>query len=164
MRPSLSQISSRCLKCLTCLRSTQRQPKRARSTRTHFTPATTEPIPPTLQRWIDEITSRPPTTHHDSLDTLRTAQLLRSLPTRQHLDCIALNDGDSLPQGAHMIYFQPETMLKDLGSDGSSPVSSSGSIIDLRPPSAPAYTLPLFTSTTRKFYSILVGRANGDGC
>ena len=85
--------------------------------------STSEITPPNLQRWITEITSRPPETHTDTLDPLRAAQLLRSLPTRQYLDAVSVGDGDNLAQGSHMVYFQPETMLKDLGYDGSSPVS-----------------------------------------
>lgn len=80
--------------------------------------------PPALQDWINEITSRPPTIHYDSFDSLRASQLIRSLPTRQHLESIdaRARDGHALGAGHHMIYFQPETMLCDLGPDGSSPV------------------------------------------
>jgi hypothetical protein len=74
-----------------------------------------------LDQWIKEITSNK-TTHDDTIDSLRAAQLLRSLPTRQDRSSVQVNDGDVLDQGHHMIYFQPETMLRDLGQDGSSPV------------------------------------------
>jgi len=40
-----------------------------------------------------------------------------------------LRDGDELIKGGNMIYFQPETMLSDLGRDGSSSVRSASLII-----------------------------------
>lgn len=83
----------------------------------------TEIIPPALKSWISQISSRPVEVHHDTLDVLRATQLMRTLPTRQHLDDVHLELGDELVKGGHMVYFQPETMLKNLSGDGSSPVS-----------------------------------------
>ena len=82
--------------------------------------------PKALQRWIDQITSQPPSRHDDTLDPLRAAQLLRTLPTRQHMSPsdvhASIKEGEELGYAHHMVYFQPETMLRNLGADGSSPV------------------------------------------
>jgi hypothetical protein len=78
--------------------------------------------PSSIQEWIAQTTAQAPTTHTDVLDPLRASHLLRTLPTRQHLSPPSVRDGDDLVKGGSMIYFQPETMLKDLGRDGSSTV------------------------------------------
>lgn len=84
---------------------------------------------PSILEWIKSRSSSPPTNHYDTLDPLRASHLLRTLPTRQHLSLSQLSgrSGDELVKGGHMIYFQPETALRDLGPDGSSPVSHSHS-------------------------------------
>jgi hypothetical protein len=86
-----------------------------------------------LEEWINNITSARPTFHHDTLDAHRAGQLLRTLPTRQQERSINVQNGNVLGCGHHMIYFQPETMLRDLGQDGSSPVGSffSGRVKDI---------------------------------
>jgi hypothetical protein len=82
---------------------------------------------PSISEWIKIKSSSASTTHYDTLDPLRASHLLRTLPTRQHLPLpqLSVKEGDELVQGGHMIYFQPETALRDLGDDGSSPVGSS---------------------------------------
>jgi len=75
-----------------------------------------------IQEWISKTSKTEPSIHTDTLDRLRASHLLRTLPTRQHISPTALRDGDELGKGHSMIYFQPETMLKDLGKDGSSTV------------------------------------------
>ena len=88
---------------------------------------------PSISEWIKSRSSSPPTTHRDTLDPLRASHLLRTLPTRQHLpnSQLSAREGDELCKGSHMVYFQPETALRDLGPDGSSPVSP----FRLHPPS-----------------------------
>lgn len=81
--------------------------------------------PTSIQEWITSTLALPQTVHHDTIDPLRASHLLRTLPTRQHLPPPAVYTGDELGKGHSMIYFQPETMLNDLGSDGSSTVSHS---------------------------------------
>jgi hypothetical protein len=75
-----------------------------------------------IQEWISSTLAQSPTRHTDTIDPLRASHLLRTLPTRQHSPP-SLRDGDELVKGGNMIYFQPETMLSDLGRDGSSTVS-----------------------------------------
>ncbi|ORY24569.1 hypothetical protein BCR39DRAFT_546522 [Naematelia encephala] len=77
--------------------------------------------PPSIQAWIRDLTSRKPILSTDVIDRARAAQLQRTLPTRQSVSAISVNQGDHLPKGHHLIYFQPETMQKDLAEDGSSP-------------------------------------------
>jgi hypothetical protein len=76
-----------------------------------------------IQEWISSTLAQGPSKHTDTLDALRASHLVRTLPTRQHLPLPVMRDGDELIKGGNMIYFQPETMLKDLGNDGSSTVS-----------------------------------------
>jgi hypothetical protein len=90
----------------------------SKSSRRHLSTDTST----SLEEWITTITSARPTFHHDTLDAHRAGQLLRTLPTRQQERSINVQSGDILGCGHHMIYFQPETMLRDLGQDGSSPV------------------------------------------
>ena len=75
-----------------------------------------------IQEWISSTLTHPTTRHTDTIDSLRASHLLRTLPTRQHSQP-SFRDGDELIKGGNMIYFQPETMLSDLGQDGSSTVS-----------------------------------------
>jgi hypothetical protein len=82
---------------------------------------------PSISEWIKTKSSSAPTTHYDTLDQLRASHLLRTLPTRQDLPLprLSAREGDVLLKGGHMIYFQPESALRDLGDDGSSPVRPS---------------------------------------
>jgi hypothetical protein len=75
-----------------------------------------------IQEWISSTLAHSRTRHTDTIDSLRASHLLRTLPTRQHSPP-SLRDGDELIKGGNMIYFQPETMLSNLGRDGSSTVS-----------------------------------------
>jgi hypothetical protein len=75
-----------------------------------------------IQEWISSTLAQGPSRHTDTIDSLRASHLLRTLPTRQH-SLPSLREGDELIKGGNMIYFQPETMLSDLGRDGSSTVS-----------------------------------------
>jgi hypothetical protein len=93
-----------------------------------------------IQEWISSTLAQSPTRHTDTIDPLRASHLLRTLPTRQHSPP-SLRDGDELVKGGNMIYFQPETMLSDLGRDGSSTVSHVISCLNFN---IPLFLLPVF--------------------
>jgi hypothetical protein len=106
---------SRVMKALALLRGYRHQSSAARS-------ATSADI----AAWIDGMTSRPVEASQELLDKQRSAHLLHTLPTRlkgssAYLD---LPRTDLLPKAHHLIYFQPDSLLTELGADGSSTVSS----------------------------------------
>lgn len=80
---------------------------------------------------MESVVSAAPLIETDVFDPLRARQLQRTLPTRvpsRGTQDLPLNlptrkEGDVLPKGHHLIYFQPESLLGDLAEDGSSIVS-----------------------------------------
>lgn len=74
-----------------------------------------------LNQWFNQITSASPTFTNEVFDPLRARQIQISLPTRIEVP-VRAGVGDELPRGHHLIYFQPETPLAELGRDGSSTV------------------------------------------
>ncbi|KAK8870075.1 hypothetical protein IAR55_000645 [Kwoniella newhampshirensis] len=78
---------------------------------------------PSLQTWMEALTSKPPEITHDVIDTERASQLARILPTCQDTSEALKDDlpnGEVLSKGHHLVYFRPKFMLNDLGRDGSS--------------------------------------------
>lgn len=92
------------------------------------------PPPPEITSWIAEITARPAEVSSDYFDPQRARHLQRTLPSRVEmaksqglpLGLAERAEGEVLPKGHHLIYFQPQSLLEDLGRDGSSTVSLSG--------------------------------------
>lgn len=108
--------------------------RRITSARQYSTPSATGNAQ--LDAWIAERTSTVQYAH-DILDPLRASQIHRTLPIRQpssllsrshgndvKLDWHEPSDGDPLPNGHHMVYFQPQDWLHELGRDGTSTVST----------------------------------------
>lgn len=90
--------------------------------------------PPNITTWINHLTSQAPSIRHDIVDPHRLLQLQKTLPTRN--GPLALVDslntfrhGAQMPNGHHLVLFQPETALNNLGADGSSTVSWSDSTL-----------------------------------
>lgn len=81
---------------------------------------------PALSTWIDQLTSSSPTFATDHIDGSRALQLIRTLPTRlgrtTHPDSAVSLVGHELPKAHHLVYFQPDTRLDQLGADGSTTV------------------------------------------
>jgi hypothetical protein len=78
---------------------------------------------PEIAGWIERITSRPAEVTCDDIDDRRASQLRRTLPTRLGpKGGLNLPDKGTLPKAHHLAYFQPGSLLTELGEDGSSTV------------------------------------------
>lgn len=78
---------------------------------------------PEIAAWIERITSRSAEVTYDDIDDRRASQLRRTLPTRLGpKGGLDLPDKGTLPKAHHLAYFQPGSLLTELGEDGSSTV------------------------------------------
>ena len=85
-----------------------------------------------IDAWMRDMTARPPVIVSDYLDHQRATHLRNTLPTRfgsassklRLASSTPYEAGFPLPHAHHLAYFQPQSILDQLGADGSSTVCS----------------------------------------
>lgn len=98
-----------------------------------------------IKSWIDDLTSQPAEESTDTIDNLRATRLVQTLPTRENLiGGTDVEEGGPLPKAHHLVYFNPDAWLGQLGADGTNTAST-------QPPSLGECKLTLARrSTTRR--------------
>ncbi|WOO83641.1 Mesaconyl-C(4)-CoA hydratase [Vanrija pseudolonga] len=72
-----------------------------------------------IKSWIEDLTTQPAELSTDTIDNLRATRLVQTLPTRENLiGGTNVEEGGPLPKAHHLVYFNPDAWLGQLGADG----------------------------------------------